>query len=287
MIYIIIGILSVIGIIAIVLFSILHIMAGLLSERVAGQENEVATLPSRFQSPSLIKGEPPACHFVNANNMVKHFPDVSKMIKSGIPIYLCCKLQANKNLHKINKLQNQRIYFANKIMDKTTKAILLGIVMAILLLTIAVSTSSCKTCQCVPERIEVEKEVIVTKHDSIITTKADSASALALLHCDSLNQVVLDELYTVNGERIKLSAQLKQLQGNMSALDIQCNEDSLQQRIEWLETQLNEKSKETIVKTEYVVPSFYKNCTILFWIIIVVLVLYIAARILIAIYLRR
>ena len=170
-------------------------------------------------------------------------------------------------------------------MLNSTKYILLQV--AGLLVLLMFLLSSCKVHQCVPERIEVEREITITKHDSVIITEPDSASALALLHCDSLNQVVMDELYTANGERIKLSAKLKQLQGNISALDIQCNEDSLQQRIEWLETQLNEKSKETIVKTEYVVPKFYKNCTILFWLIVVAVVLYIVLRIAKAIYLRR
>lgn len=170
--------------------------------------------------------------------------------------------------------------------EKLIHAMSTFVVMSMLLLAIAV-LSGCKTFKCVPERIEVEKEVIITKHDSIITTKADSASALALLHCDSLNQVVLDELYTANGERIKLSAKLKQLQGNMSALDIQCNEDSLQHRIEWLETQLSEKSKETNNNTVEVVPPFYKNCTIGFWLIVVAFILYFGIRIIKLIYLRR
>lgn len=160
------------------------------------------------------------------------------------------------------------------------------IALAILLFAVLL-IGGCKTCHCLSERVEVEKEVIITKHDSIITIETDSASALALLHCDSLNQVVMDELYTINGERISLSAKIKQLQGNMSALDIQCHEDSLQQRIEWLERQINEKSTETIVKNENKPPPFYVFCLWFFIVVCIGFVCTIAFKVVRAIYFRR
>lgn len=166
-----------------------------------------------------------------------------------------------------------------------TATVLSCIIIAILMFFM-LALSSCKTCQCVPERVEVEKEVVVTKHDSIIVTDADSASALALMHCDSLNQVVMDELLIADGDRLSLRAKIRQLTNGVAAMDIQCHEDSLQHRIEWLEKELREKHSETIVVKERYVPPFYVFCLLFFIVVCLAIICTIAFKVIKTIYLR-
>lgn len=149
----------------------------------------------------------------------------------------------------------------------------------------------CKTVQ--PTVIVRDSVVTYTQRDTILQTKADSATLDALLHCDSNYNVVLDELATANGERIRLSAELKNMQTKSNvqtpqfAFSADCKEDSLQHRIEWLEKQIKTTESQTIVQTVKYIPQFYKGSTIALWCIVAAFVIYVVLRIVIKIYAGR
>lgn len=128
-------------------------------------------------------------------------------------------------------------------------------------------------CKC-PEYVagtETEKEVIVNVHDTTIITQADSASMIALLRCDSAFNVVVEELSTLNGQRLQMAANA-QKQGNGGVvLKVDCKEDSLMQIIQWQDSIIKSHTKETIVKE--VVPPFYKGSTIALWVLIACIIL--------------
>lgn len=165
-------------------------------------------------------------------------------------------------------------------MTKENKAITAFIIGACALMAIALC--GCKTVQ--PTATDVRNDSIetYTKHDTIFQTKADSATLNALMHCDSNYNVVLDELATANGERIKLSAALNQLQTKSNnntpqfAFNVDCKEDSLQHHIEWLEKQIRTMKKDVVVKQQSYIPDYNKNCTRGFWVLLVILIVIIA-----------
>lgn len=144
----------------------------------------------------------------------------------------------------------------------------------------------CKTCQPIVETIEKEKIVEVHTRDTTIVTKADSASIHAWLKCDSAYNVVVEELTTMQGERIKASSNV-QKQGKDLLLSLDCKEDSLVNEIQLRDSIIHELEKNTKIIQVEVIPKFYKNCTWGFWILVVLIVLGIVARILIKIYFRR
>lgn len=150
----------------------------------------------------------------------------------------------------------------------------------------------CKT-QSIPCSHEKDSIVTYTYHDTTFVLKEDSAMLAAMLHCDSNYNVILDELRTANGERIRLSALVERLQ-QMSrdntpqfAFNVDCKEDSLQKRIEWLEQQIRTMEKDVTVQPQRYIPDFYKGSTIALWILIAAIVVYIVIRVVKAIYLRR
>lgn len=169
----------------------------------------------------------------------------------------------------------------------------IGDTICIAMWAIAIIVGLClHSCKTVPpisnERDSVRIETI-TKHDTIFQTKADSAALDALLHCDSNYNVVLDELATVNGERIRLSAELKNMRTKSSnntpqfAFNVDCKEDSLQHRIEWLEKELQVAIKEKETDKVEVTPRWA-------WWSLIVCICFVAlfiVRIIIKIYARR
>lgn len=146
--------------------------------------------------------------------------------------------------------------------------------------------SSCKTCVPLVETIEKEKRVEVHTRDTAIVTKADSASIRALLHCDSAYNVVMDELSILQGWHINANAHAKNT-NNGVVLEMDCKTDSLVNEIQLRDSVIRELEKKTKVQQVEVVPKFYKNCTIALWVLVVLAVLGIAARIVIKIYLKR
>lgn len=137
----------------------------------------------------------------------------------------------------------------------------------------AMLLSGCKTCVPVIEYRDSIRTVEVRTHDTTIVTAADSASLQLLLHCDSTNNVLIDEVTTANGERLSLQMKLQRLLNGQSKLDIQCREDSLLQIIQWQDSIINTMTHQTIVQQVEVVPPYYKNTSIGFWILLAVLLL--------------
>ena len=149
-----------------------------------------------------------------------------------------------------------------------------------------VAMASCKVCDPIIETIEKERVVEVHTRDTAFVTTADSASVRALLRCDSAYNVVLWELSTIQGERIEVDA-TAQKQGNDLLLSLGCKEDSLIQVIQLQDSIIRTSTNQTLVREVKVLPSFYKNCTIAMWIMVVLLILLIVARILFKIYLHK
>lgn len=145
------------------------------------------------------------------------------------------------------------------------------------------------SCKC-PEYVtttETEKVIEVRTHDTTIVTAADSASVRALLRCDSAYNVILDELVTMQGDRIETELQMEKTQGGGVVLKMDCKEDSLQTEIQLRDSVITNMEKQTVVVREKYVPDYYKNTSIGFWVLFALIVIYIVIRILIRIYLKK
>ena len=108
----------------------------------------------------------------------------------------------------------------------------IGLPLIGLLLWVLFSMCGCKTVQTQTEYKERTVEVRV--RDTVITTQADSASIRALLHCDSAYNVVIDELTTLQGARIKADVKTQGVSNRVSnrvsnalQIDLNCKEDSM------------------------------------------------------------
>lgn len=138
---------------------------------------------------------------------------------------------------------------------------------------LAVLLSSCKTCEPIVETIEKERIVEVHTRDTAIVTQADSASVHALLRCDSAYNVILDELVTMQGDRIEAELHMQQMQGGGVLLKMDCKEDSLINEIQLRDSVISNFKKETVVVREKYVPDYYKRTSTGFWILLAILVL--------------
>lgn len=67
--------------------------------------------------------------------------------------------------------------------------------------------SACRTT----EGVTTTREVRIVERDTCIINRADSATATALLHCDSAYNVVVDALAISEGKNIGLEARLSQI----------------------------------------------------------------------------
>lgn len=134
---------------------------------------------------------------------------------------------------------------------------------------------------------EVVREVVRT--DTIITIAPDTATLAALLRCDSAGNVLIAQLTEAQGKRLALELQLHATAGGQTALRIDCKADSLQRLLNALrtETTIRDNTHTTQTLVQKVVPTFYRNCTRGFWLLLSAIVLYLAARIVIKFYLRR
>lgn len=74
-------------------------------------------------------------------------------------------------------------------------------------ITLMFFMSACRTTECV----NTNREVRIVERDTCIITRADSATATALLHCDSAYNVVVDVLTIAEGKNIGLEARLSQI----------------------------------------------------------------------------
>lgn len=73
-----------------------------------------------------------------------------------------------------------------------------------LLPLLALLATSCRQARCV----ETIREVQVEARDTVIVTQPDTASLRALVECDSLGNLLVREVETLQGERAKVNAAL-------------------------------------------------------------------------------
>ena len=163
---------------------------------------------------------------------------------------------------------------------------------------LGVVIGGCKTTKPLVSENTSDRLIEREKVDSLIGVAADSARAHIALACDSMGNVYIAEINTLQGERtrldIALRSALEQLQTveqqgqNINAhgvsnrvakpityLDVDCDADSLQilvtklrERIAYME---KHKEKET-VEVRYV-PDYYRYCTHGFWILFAILLI--------------
>ena len=67
--------------------------------------------------------------------------------------------------------------------------------------------SACRTT----EGVTTTREVRIVERDTCIITSSDSATAIALLHCDSAYNIVVDALTIAEGKNLGLEARLSQI----------------------------------------------------------------------------
>ena len=132
-------------------------------------------------------------------------------------------------------------------------------------------------CSCKTQYIagqDTERIVEIHHHDTTIVVEADSASAMALLECDSAYNVVLRELTIEQGKRIVPSVTTRNATKNTTKgttnglqIDFDCKEDSLRNIIAWQDSIIRTKTTQTIVKVEKQ-KDFVYYCGVAFIIIV-------------------
>lgn len=157
---------------------------------------------------------------------------------------------------------------------KCDLAILVLVAICIMLLFIM---SACRAT----EGVTSTREVRIVERDTAYITKADSATATALLHCDSSYNVVLDALTIAEGKNIGLEARLSQIGTNihhraeMAVKAVKTTDTIFVPIRETYEA-------ESTTKTEVVYRNtgFAKFCIGFFWSAIAAVVGYVAIKIL-------
>ena len=143
-------------------------------------------------------------------------------------------------------------------------------------ITLLFFMSACRTT----EGVTTTREVRIVERDTCIITRADSATATALLHCDSAYNVVVDALTIAEGKNIGLEARLSQIGTN-----IHSRAEMAVKAVKTTDTiylPIRETYKaEATEKTEVVYRNtgFAKFCITLFWLQIAAAVGYVAIRI--------
>ena len=163
--------------------------------------------------------------------------------------------------------------------ERRIKQFLITIAIVAAIVLIPFILNGCKTCVPVVEYRDSIRTVEVRTHDTTIVTAADSASLQLLLRCDSANNVLIDEVTNANGERLSLQMKLQRLLNGQSQLNIQCREDSLLQIIQWQDSIISTMTNQTIVQQVEVVPDYYKNTSVGFWILLAIILLLIGWKI--------
>ena len=92
-------------------------------------------------------------------------------------------------------------------LSEDTKCDLAILALVAICITLLFIMSACSTT----EGVTYTREVRIVERDTCIITKADSATATALLHCDSAYNVVVDALTIAEGKNIGLEARLSQI----------------------------------------------------------------------------
>ena len=143
-------------------------------------------------------------------------------------------------------------------------------------ITLLFIMSACRTT----EGVTTTREVRVVERDTCIITRSDSATATALLHCDSAYNVVVDALTIAEGKNIGLEARLSQVRTNIHpraemAVKALKTTDTIYVPIR------NTYESNNVAKTEIVYRNtgFAKFCIGFFWSAIAAVVGYVVIRI--------
>ena len=145
--------------------------------------------------------------------------------------------------------------------------VILGVAMLILC---SLCLVSCKTIKYVPVEKEIVKTITITERDTLIKVEEDQASLQALLSCDSLNQVLIEQINTKNSHRTSVDISVNENNGKAQLL-VDCKSDSLE-----LEIKLRDKLIENIQNSKEVVVipaslnSYQKTMIALGWLAIVI-----------------
>ena len=136
--------------------------------------------------------------------------------------------------------------------------------------------NSCRS----PASVTTTREVRIVERDTCIITRTDSASAIALLHCDSAYNVVIDALTISEGKNIGLEARLKQIGSNSCpraemAVSAKKTADTIYLPIR------DTYTSDAVSKTEIVYrnTSFARFCIMFFWTAVGFAIAYIAYKI--------
>ena len=174
------------------------------------------------------------------------------------------------------------------------------IVAEVLTVLCCVFFSGCKTQQ--PIVTETNTNTLIEREqvDSLIKVAADRARAQLALECDSLGNVHIRELNTLQGERTRLEIALraaleaanqqpkaqpnkpaKPAQNPIFLLDVDCKSDSLQLLVNKLRERIREieSSNHTETVEVKVVPPYYRNTSKGFWVLLAILILTIGWKI--------
>ena len=133
--------------------------------------------------------------------------------------------------------------------------------------------SACRTT----EGVTTTREVRIVERDTCIVTSADSATATALLHCDSAYNVVVDALTIAEGKNIGLEARLSQINTtNQPRAEMAVKATKTTDTI-YLPIRETYEA-ESVAKTEIVYRNtkFAKFCIGFFWFVIFAIILSIA-----------
>ena len=161
-------------------------------------------------------------------------------------------------------------------LSEDTKCDIAILVLVAICITLLFIMSACRAT----EGVTTTREVRIVERDTCIVMKADSATATALIHCDSAYNVVVDALTIAEGKNIGLEARLSQIGTNIHpraemAVKALKSTDTIYVPIR------NTYESESTAKTEVVYRNtgFAKFCITLFWLQIATAVVYIAIRI--------
>ena len=91
--------------------------------------------------------------------------------------------------------------------SEENKADLAILALVAICITLLFFMSACRTT----EGVTTTSEVRIVERDTCIITRADSATATALLHCDSAYNIIVDALTIAEGKNIGLEARLYQI----------------------------------------------------------------------------
>lgn len=165
---------------------------------------------------------------------------------------------------------------------------------AILIMWLCLTLVGCKTPHLIVTETNTNTLIEREQVDSLIKVAADRARAQLALECDSLGNVHIRELNTLQGERTRLEIALRtaleaanqqpQTQPNQPAkpaqnpvflLDVDCKSDSLQLLVNKLRERIREieSSNHTETVEVKVVPPYYQNTSKGFWVLLAILVL--------------